>query len=330
MFGVGSAGDRPLPEIIDYAVTAENKGFNSIWLADHYCFRELIVCMTAVGMSTKRLVVASGTANPYTRHPATYAMSLATLRESIGDRLVFGIGAALAPQERLLGKRLTKNITMLKESIQITRGLLGGEEVNQAGEAFNVKELKMDFGRPVPIYLGAIGPRLIELAGQRCDGLCISAGASVNYVREAITRFREAAVRAGRDPDRLKVASYVLLSVSEDSAASKDCLKQWVANCIAEPFFQPVLTASRVKESDIQAVNESIRNEGFAEGSKKLPAYLVDEFAAAGTPSQCRDKIEEFMKTGLDEIVLLPMGPNPTRAISDMADQLKRHFQNHR
>jgi len=83
ILGVGSVADRSVPELIEYAIAAENRGFGSIWLADHYCFRELFVCMTAVGMSTERLVIASGAANPYTRHPAVYAMSLATLREVI-------------------------------------------------------------------------------------------------------------------------------------------------------------------------------------------------------------------------------------------------------
>jgi len=54
-FGVGIFDDRPLMEVIKYTLAAEKRGFESVWVADHYCLREIIVTMTALAISTKKL-----------------------------------------------------------------------------------------------------------------------------------------------------------------------------------------------------------------------------------------------------------------------------------
>jgi len=128
-------------------------------------------------------------------------MSLATLREIAGDRILFGIGAALRPPKQLLGKELKDNMVRVTECIEVVRRLLAGETVNYDGHTICVNNLKLAFNGegPIPIYLGAMGPRKIRLAGELCDGLLLSAGTAMNYAKVAISWLKEGARLSGRE-----------------------------------------------------------------------------------------------------------------------------------
>lgn len=322
---MGVFGDRPLREAIKYTLTAERWGFESVWVADHYCLRELIVTMTALAMSTKRIKTGSGVANPYTRHVATYAMGMATLREIVGDRILFGIGAALRPQKQLLGRELKDNMVRVKECIEVFRKLLAGETVNYEGRTLCVNNLKLAFNGegPTPIYLGAMGPRMIRLTGELCDGLLLSAGISVNYAKAAISWLKEGAQLSDRDPQSIDIASYVMLSISKDSEKAKNFSKSWVATFITTPFFRSIAKVVGIDVDDIDQLKERIELEGIKEGSRYVPDYVVDTITASGTPRECESKLEEFADAGISHVILVPMGPDPIKSVNLMAKQLR-------
>jgi len=324
--GVGVFGDGSLMKVIEYTLAAEKRGFESVWVADHYCFREIIVTMTALAMSTKKIKIGAGVANPYTRHAATYAMSLATLREIAGDRILFGIGAALRPQKQLLGKELKDNMARVKECIEVVQKLLAGETVNYKGHTICVNNLKLAFDGKgtIPIYVGAMGPRMIKLAGELSDGLLLSAGTSVNYAKVAISWLKEGTQLSGRDPQSIDVASYVMLSVSKDSRKAKNFSKSWIGTFITTPLFRPIAKLTGIDVEDVDRLKEIIESEGIKEGSRYVPDYVVDTITASGTPHECKSKLEEFAEAGISHVILVPMGPDPVKSVNVIAKQLGR------
>jgi 5,10-methylenetetrahydromethanopterin reductase len=323
--GVFAAGDIPIAELIGYASESEKLGLSTIWIADHYCLRELIVSMTAVAMSTKVLRVAAGAANPFTRHPATYVMSLATLTELAGDRLAFAIGASTRSQSRLFGRDFDNKLALVREYIYVLKKMLEGEEVTYEGRGLNVAKLKLDFEiKPkVPIYLGAIGPKMVELAGELCDGLIITAGASVNFTRLSIERLRRAAIASGRNPDSLSTSVILVTAISNDSRRAKDYVKKWLATFVAQPYFRAIAEVSDVDEEVVAKVRHALTEEGPEGAARLIPEALVDEFAAAGTPDECVKRIKDFTETGVDEIVLMINGPNRIEALRTLTARLE-------
>ncbi|MBI2184084.1 MAG: LLM class flavin-dependent oxidoreductase [Thaumarchaeota archaeon] len=322
--GVGYTGDASIVELLECAKIAERKGLRSVWLADHYCLRELVVCMTAVSMSTRKIKVAAGTANAYTRHAATYAMSLATLRELAGDRFILGLGAAVRPQVSLLGGPLGDNVTRLRELIFVVRKILSGEELTYKGKTIHVDKLKLGFdgGTRVPIYLGGIGHTMVRMAGELCDGLVTTAGGSVSYVKEAMNWLREGAIKAGRDVKDVKTTSFVLLSASEDSRQAKEKCKKWLTTFLAQPYFKIIAEASGIDPEDVAEATEAVKKQQLASAFPDLLDRLIDEFAVAGTPKYCRKRIDEFAEIGVDQLVIMPMGSSPSQTLLAMTDVL--------
>ena len=318
--GVGVFGDRPLTQVQAYVARAEEMGFRSAWVADHYCLREMFTTMTALGLSTRRLRIASGTANPYTRHVATYAMGFATLQELIGDRIIFGIGAAVRPQRQLLGKNIQKNFAMIRESIEVFRRLLAGGPVNFSGEIVNVAGLKLGFnsGITVPIYLGAIGEKMVRLAGEVCDGILLTGGTSIGYAKAAVEWILEGARSAGRKPEALQTSSYVITAVSDDPRQARDSVKEWVLTFLSQPFFRPLARVSGIDESDVDRLRRMVESSGVKEAADKVPEYIVRTLTAAGSVRECVEWLAALHESGVEEAVIVPLGRDPAKTITDL------------
>jgi 5,10-methylenetetrahydromethanopterin reductase len=276
--------------------------------------------MTAAVMSSKRIKVGAGTANPYTRHPAVYAMSMATLAELAGERCFLGIGAALRPQEKLLGRVVGDDLKRIREATMVIRRLLAGQTVTFEGETINVKDLSLDFNPEVnvPIYLGGVGPKMVHLAGEIGDGFVASGGSSVAYLKDAVRWMREGATSAGRRPELLKTSSLLFVSLSEDSSEAKNNCKKWLARLLVQPFFPVIGKASHIDPMEIERMKELVRKKGVEEAAGSVPDYLVDEFAAAGTAKEVLQRIDAFRVLEVDELVLAPLGRTKFRRLAEI------------
>ena len=191
--------ERPsVPEIVEAAKLAEDLGFYSVtmpthmtlppgWLFETYQNQDVLDALAIVPViaaATKRIKIALMAMSPYSIHPVYAAMAAATLAELHPGRIVLSLGVGAPGDLAAAGIETPKPLQTLEEAIDICRGLFAGDAVTHAGEVFRLSGRRLEGGScVVPIVLAASGPRMLELAGGRADGVIVSGATSVPFVR---------------------------------------------------------------------------------------------------------------------------------------------------
>ncbi|MBC8445565.1 MAG: LLM class flavin-dependent oxidoreductase, partial [Chloroflexi bacterium] len=173
-FSIRLNNDLTLPEYVTLAQTAEAAGFHQIWISNDLFLRSAAVILSAVGTATEQIEIGSGILNPYTINPAEIAMLAATLDELTNCRFNLGLAAGAADFLRWVGLSHGKPLAAMRETIHAIRALLAGERVSMDGQFLQWGReayLRFDAPRITPIYLGAMGPGMLRLAGEIADGV---------------------------------------------------------------------------------------------------------------------------------------------------------------
>jgi 5,10-methylenetetrahydromethanopterin reductase len=325
--GFGFLGDLPLTKTIEYTGLAEKKGFDSAWVAEEYYLRDAMVTITAMASSTFRLKLAMGVVNPYTRNPALAAMSLTTLNEIANGRVIFGLGSSAKVWiEDQMGIPMGNRLKVMREYITILRDLLNGNKVTFSGEYFKFKDVALR-NKPVyphvPIYVAAVGPRMLQLAGEIADGVVLTSGNSPEYVRYAVKQLAEGAKKANRDVSEIDVASYVIYSVNEDRKKAMDESRYLIAYVLSPPEYGNLLCeVSGMDPKSLDPVREAF-SEGYeANVDRFIDDMFVNTFSASGRPDDCRRRLQEYMDAGVNTPVVMPVGGRITEAMDSLGPLL--------
>ena len=225
--GLSFGGNVALEKAIRFAEIADKKGFESIWVAEHFGMgREPFISLAAMVSVTTKIKLATGVVGSYACHPAILAFKIGTLDEYCKGRLIFGIGTGnLTRMENRLCIDPDKPLTHLKESIEIIKRILSGENITYKGKLYSVSDLNLGFPpfrRKIPIYLGAIKDQSLKLAARLSDGVLFSAASPPGYITHAIKVMKKEAIKGG------------LLSLSEAS--------KWATNYLDKPVTSSNIT----------------------------------------------------------------------------------------
>jgi 5,10-methylenetetrahydromethanopterin reductase len=196
---------------------AERAGFDIAWLPDsQFLWRDVWSCMTAAALRTDRIVVGTCVTNVETRHPSVTAAAAMTLAELAPGRVILGVGSGDSAI-KTLGWKPTR-VADMEARIVMMSTLLAGEAVR-----FDDREMRLHAAppEPVPIYLAANGPRMIELAGRRCDGALVLTGFQPELI--AATRQR---VGIGARPFDLCIGT--ICHVTSDPSEAARVVKPYV------------------------------------------------------------------------------------------------------
>ena len=201
---------------------AERVGFDVAWLPDsQFLWRDVWACLALAATATETIVVGTCVTNLETRHPSVTAAAAATISEIAPGRVILGVGSGDSAI-KTLGMRPTR-VAVMEERIVAIEALLAGAEVT-----FNDRSMKLHTAppQPVPIYLAANGPRMIELAGRRCAGALVLTGFQpemISATRELIERSR-----GGRQPEPFDLCVGTICHVTDDPAEAAHVVKPYV------------------------------------------------------------------------------------------------------
>ena len=228
-----------------YGRMAEEAGLESLWVTERYFHEETFSLLGYLAAATKKIGLGVGVANPYTRSPALLAMAAATVDRISGGRLTLGLGRSdRSVVEGRMGIPYADPRGALGETVTAVRGLLSGRRVSSQGAAFSLRDVTLAV-RPmadnVPIYLAAIGPKALRLAGAVADGVLLNAYTPTRYVRYAVAEVRDAARQAGRDPESVDIACMLVVRPTDAPEALRDALKRRIVRLLAEPHVGEVL-----------------------------------------------------------------------------------------
>jgi 5,10-methylenetetrahydromethanopterin reductase len=229
---------------------------------------------------------------------------------------MLGLGAWWEPIAGRVGVDRRRPLTAMREHIESLRELFTMEEVTYQGEFVNLDRVKLDvaFGdtspRDIPLYIGATGPKMLEMAGEICDGVVLNYVVSVEYIRNAVELVRKGAEKAGKTLDDVDRPELLVCCLSDDDpqAAMMEG-KALVAYYLGtEPH---IMKASNVDEDLIKKVQEFVgwpaTEADYRRAAQLIPDDVVRNLMAVGTGRQCRDKVAEYIDAGVTCPILYPM-----------------------
>ena len=201
---------------------AEFRGYDSLWVTERYFQEEMFSLLGFLAAATQRVELGVGVVNPYTRHPGLTAMAAATADRLSAGRLLLGLGRSdPGVIEGTFGIPYDRPRETLGEAVGVIRNLLAGETVDDPDGRFGLRGARLAVTplRPPPIYLAAIGPRALRLAGAVADGVLLNAYVPAAYIRRAVTEVRAGAEEAGREPDDVEIACMLVVRLTDDPAS---------------------------------------------------------------------------------------------------------------
>ena len=299
-----------------YARYAEEKGFEAVWQAESRLVRDAIVPMAAYAAVTERIKVGSGVINNWTRNIGLLAATFLTLDDLAPNRIICGIGAWWDPLARNVGIERRKPLKAMRETVEVLRRLLAMERVTFHGEFHHVDGIELDVvhgrrePRNVPIYIGATGPKMMELTGEIADGAVLNYCVPPSYNDQALERLEAGARRAGRSLDDLDRPQLVVCSVDRDEQAALETSRELLTQYLAQ---QPhIAKASEVDPAIVEEIQSILgwpaTHEQIQQAKHLVPDELVTRITASGTPEQARAKVQEYIDHGATCPILYPVG----------------------
>jgi len=229
IIGVGLDGrlSLKLPEMREAARQAASMGFESAWTpaggvpdSFHLCDQWSLATEEVLGhpLRTGISVVPA----PRSWNPLSLAAQAATLGVVSGNRFVLGIGTGGAGASYWNNAGLPdRPIAVMRDYLQVLRRLLAGETVSYDGPALHVDQYALGGERvDVPVFLAALGPQMLRLAGEAADGACLN-WASPEQIAWSRERLGEGAAKAGRDASSLVLSMYIRVCVDENVEAAR-------------------------------------------------------------------------------------------------------------
>ncbi len=175
----------PAERLVAAVVRAEELGLDEVWLADEGVAREPMAVLAAAARETDRIRLAVGITSPVLRHPGALAATAATVDELSGGRFVLGLGVGGEKSLDPFALAAERPVALLAEAIATARAVLAGRPTDHYRPPSHAAP-----PRAVPIWVGARGPRLLDLAARRADGIFASGCSPGQHDRIASIRAR--------------------------------------------------------------------------------------------------------------------------------------------
>jgi 5,10-methylenetetrahydromethanopterin reductase len=301
---------------LDIVRYAEARGFDAVWQAESRLVRDAIVPMAAYAAVTEKLKVGSGVINNWTRNIGLLAATFLTLDDLAPNRIICGIGAWWDPLAKNVGIDRRNPLQAMRETVEVLRRLLHMERVTFHGEFHHVDGIELDVvhgrrePRHVPIYIGATGLKMMELAGEIGDGVVLNYCVPPEYNHEALEALERGARRSGRTLDDLDRPQLVVCSVDHDRAKALDTTRELLTQYLAQ---QPHIAKASGVAPEVVAEIQSIlgwpaTHEQIARAKHFVSDDLIQRITASGTPDEARAKVDEYRRNGATCPILYPVG----------------------
>ncbi len=303
-------------EGMDFVRYAEQRGFDAVWQAESRLVREATVPLAAYGAVTERIRLGSGVSDCWSRNPARLAATFSTLDDLAPGRVILGLGAWWDPLASKVGITRARPLTVMREVVTAVRALLNNETVTFHGEWVHLEGVELDNvyqerkAKDVPIYIGATGMKMMELAGEIADGVVLNYLVSPDYNQRAMEHLQIGLSASGRRMQDIDRPQLVVCSVHEDEAVALDMARMMVTQYLGQ---QPhIMAASGVPQSLLDAVGEILTwpatHEQVEAASRLVPDDVVRMLTASGTPEQARKRVGDYLSAGCTCPILYPLG----------------------
>ncbi|HUO42109.1 MAG TPA: LLM class flavin-dependent oxidoreductase, partial [Methylomirabilota bacterium] len=270
--------DCSIDEFLTLADLVDKTEFSRLWIQEGDQKSAWTLAALAL-RSTKRVKVALGVTSPVRRHPQILAIEAATINEISVDRLVLGVGIATGAI-RNYGLQM-EPLPAMRDTVAIIRGLLADAttEFSYSGKVFSTRRPQKPFRIPnLPIFLGAIGPQMLDLAGEIADGLILTRRGcfSAEYQKYAIDRVINSARTKNRDPNSLSFVGFFETSISEDGNLARQFVKKILGTYTIPELPDSVSNLVDVNEKEVQVIKQRYSEGDFEGAIEAVTDKMVD------------------------------------------------------
>lgn len=312
-FGLGITNCRLARDVVDGVRVAEERGAEIAFVAEDINCRDAFQLCSLASQRTKIIRLATGVVNPYTRNPTSLAMAAATLDEVSGGRAVLGLGTS-SPSliSGQMGIPHDNSLSVMRETTEIVRALLAGETVTYSGERFTYTEAHLEL-RPVqatvPIFYAAMGPKILRLAGALANGVLLNVGASIEYIRWAVTEIKAGCAAAGRDTSEVTIAAWLTAYVTDDYEAGVTRARLWLASMLSIPRQGELLLGHAGLDlsilDGIRAHHSAYPHRGDREmAAQFVPPDVAERLTLIGNRERVLERLAAYREAGVQLPVL--------------------------
>jgi probable F420-dependent oxidoreductase len=310
--------DYSLPRLGEYSRVAEARGFDSVWLAESWG-HDSVALLSHIGAQTQRVRLGTAIVNVFSRTPALLAMAAVTMGDLYGGRFVLGLGTSTrALVENWHGLEFNRPVARLRDAIQVIRQATTGQEVHYRGETLHIDGHRLRIKprcAPPPIYLAALAPAAMSLVGELADGW-LPYLLPARGLADSVVRIRNESRRAGRADDAVCIAPMVLTAVSENADEARRAARRHIGFYLGAmgPHYR-AFVARFGFDAEVQQIHTA-----WARGERDA-AYaavtdtMLDDIAVAGTPGECRAKLDALRGMGADLPILFFPGTCSNRMV---------------
>ncbi len=301
-FGTSVWLDRPAEETAAIAVAAEKAGFDSLWVPDHYFLRDSFVALALAAQATSRIGLGTSVVSPLLRHPTLLASSFATLHELSGGRAIVGVGTGGAEFPLQLGLPIKRSLSLVSETVEIVEALSEGR-ASLSGNHFEISgaELGWEPG-PMPVYLAARGPNMLELSGRIADGVITHglAPSHISFVTERVTAGEEDAGRRGA----CEITLMFDYEYDEDRDAALDRLRSRCTYMVAGSYSESLIPIYGLSPEEVLPIREVVSAGDLERAVEMITPEMADAFQVGGPEGVLLDRLRELEDLGVGGVIL--------------------------
>jgi alkanesulfonate monooxygenase SsuD/methylene tetrahydromethanopterin reductase-like flavin-dependent oxidoreductase (luciferase family) len=290
-----------LPQAVERVKLAESLGYEAVYVT-HVAGRESLTVITAYALATSRIRVGTGVMPIYTRTPATMAQTAATIDELSDGRLTLGLGVS----HRLVvegwhGQTIDRPVAEMREYASIVRAILRGEHPPE-GERWQTgfHLVGLDPRPQLPIYLAALSPAMLRLAGEIADGVVLWL-CNPGYIRDVvIPEVRTGRERAGLPLDGFDIVAAVPSAATDTPEEAVEAIRRDLIPYFGLPFYRAMIertgfeadiAAYDAAAGDVAAMAAAISDDFIADlaaiGDAEAVHAGVERYSLAGATSPC-------------------------------------------
>jgi probable F420-dependent oxidoreductase len=285
----------------------EELGYDSVWIADTGAGPDAFVVATAVACATTRLRIGTAVVPVYTRTPSVFAGAAGSVAQLAPGRFVLGIGAS---SETIVqawgGVPFEKPLAHVREAVTVIRQMLAGERVTFEGKRLRTRGFRLVSPppRPVPLYLAALMPPMLELAGEIGDGVILNM-MPVEAIPRMMTHVRRGAERAGRDPKTLEVVARFQVVVTDDPKGARSALRHMLGPYFATSVYNRFAAWCGFAD-EAREILAAWQAKDRARNLAAVTDEMIDRIAIIGTVEECRRRLRAFHDAGVTTPMVHP------------------------
>jgi 5,10-methylenetetrahydromethanopterin reductase len=328
-FSIRLNNDHRIDDYVALARAAEATGFDQFWVSNDLFLKSAPVILTAVAGATRTLGIGTCILNPYTIDPAEIAMIAATLDELSGNRFHLGLAAGARDFMDWVGIEHRSPLAAVRESVDAIRRLLAGETGPIEGSYLRwTKDAYLRFRAPrvTPIYIGALGPRMLALAGEIADGALPLLLPPEHYFTVA-PLLAEGALERSEALGPLDFACCVWVSLSPDPRAARRALAEKVAY-YGSALSPLILERLSLERRDFAIIERAVVEERDMDKACSLVDERMLRIGVLGGAKDVIGRLEPLVAAGARHLSFgPPLGPDPLEAITLLGREVLPYFR---